>query len=233
MSDIVIAVNGTEETTIEACQRRQKDGKMDEYNEITEQLLIDEYDAVETSAGLVTRTSKLKVYFQDNDGELGFNTEILKDQICTKIVDKRKPRIPPKMKEMPAVNFCQVFPSMIGNKDCIQKEHYVNATASYGKLSDTSEFNFTISQDGDGYMCYYNAESLSYKSIQKEGKSMKRIEALTKKLHNLLKVSVLCLHEQNIDNKLIDRLYDIKDIKIRMHINATIFKTACVNVLVD
>lgn len=233
MSDIAIAVDEKKETTTEACLRRQKAGKDDLYDEATGDWQIDEYDAVETSVGLVTRTSKLKVWLQDIDGELGFDTDALKDQIPTKIVDERKPKIPPKMKEMPKVEFCQVFPSMINSKDCTQKEHYANATVGYGKLSDSSEFNFTITQDGDGYMCYYNAESLSYKNIQKKGKNQKQTDALAVKLHNVLKLYVLCLHEQNIANELIDRMSNIEDQKIMMQVNTIMFKSACVSVLVD
>lgn len=240
MSDTVTAVDKKEvvvddkkETTTEACLRRQKSGKDDTFDEATDELLIDFDDAVETSIGLVTRTTELKVYFQGDGKEFKFDTKVLKAKIPTKIVDERKPKIPPKMKEMPKVEFQDVYPSKY-NKDGIQREHFDNATDGYDiNKSEREKFNFTISPDGSGYICYYNAESESIKNIQNKGKSVKQMQKLMKKLFNTLKVHVLCLHEQNIDNKLIDRMNDIEDQKIRMNINTITFKAACVLVLVD
>lgn len=228
-----IVVNEKIETVKEVCLRRQESGKDDTYNEATDELLIDADDAVETYSGLVTRTTKLKVYIQDENGELEFDTETLKDQIPTKIVDERKEKSPPKMKEMPEVEFQKVYPSMY-DKDKVQREHFDNATSCYDlEKSEHENFNFTISPDGSGYICYYNAESESIKNIQNKSKSVKQGQKLMEKLFNTLKVHVLCLHEQNVKNELISRMNSIEDQKIRMNINTMTFKAACVLVLVD
>ena len=221
-----------DETIQEACIRRQQGGYNDSYDEITNDLLIDYDDAINTHVGLITRTTKLKVSFEGSSKELKFNTSNLNDQIPTKIVDERKEKTPPKMKEMPEVNFQDVYPSKY-NKDEIQREHFDSATASYNiNKTEHEQFNFTISQDGSGYICYYNAESESIRDIQKQGKNIKQIKKTMEQLFNSLKVYVLCLHEQNMKNELIDRMNNIEDQKIRMDMNTMTFKSACVMVLV-